>query len=356
MKKLAVCGCILLAIFALTLVGWRQYSSRPHGNEILRWHTAAIKRDDLKYMQSYLTTLAGSQGRKLSKIQIGRASLLQLYQYMVVEREADRRGISPDQDKVDLALRTLKANCCEGSDAQWRAHLRDLGTRERLIRRDLEHQDLVRQLSTKIRKETKTVIAEKDLRASFKAQGGGQIRPRSRQAFIILINERPYDTFDQTDQRLTADVYRRLQAGEDRTALADRYSQLAGNKTKGHVREVLDDEAEWPAAIRHAVFNTPKGSYASPLCLPDDGYVGCYIVMPMSEITPAHPVRFEDVEDILRSQLADEQRENAPALLIRKLMLEGLDEIHYAASYKGPRMTRADVKRMFAKGLLHDGS
>ncbi|VAW45971.1 hypothetical protein MNBD_GAMMA03-1856 [hydrothermal vent metagenome] len=222
-----------------------------------------------------------------------------LIDQVLLIHEAERQGLKPDSDKIDLALEQFDKRYAQ--DKAWQ---KDRKRMLPVLRKQFESRELTALLEKKTRSDF--ILNEALKKKFYKKNPGLFIFPERKKVSIILIRVSPSALSKEWSeaQELLATIAERIAAGESFSELAKEYSDdetasqggSMGYQHKGmlhsDVENVLDELA--------------VGGLSEPIRL-----LQGYILVRLEGVIPAQPINYEDAKEqvvqLLSRKLSDER-------------------------------------------------
>jgi len=203
-------------------------------------------------------------------------------------------GITVSNSDVNAALAQIRQQTYGGSatkqEAAWKAQGTSAPEAFEEERLHLAEQRIERKLLTNIK------ITPSDLQSFYNQNKAHFSVPESRSVRMILVHSMP----------LAQSIEAKLKAGANFEQLVAKYSEDASSKAKKGALVVARGQGD--AAFENVVFSTKLGQISKPVLSPDHGI---RIITPLGPAQPPRYTPLSEIKDILRMQLADQQRQTA---------------------------------------------
>ncbi|RJQ52985.1 MAG: hypothetical protein C4521_08745 [Actinobacteria bacterium] len=171
-------------------------------------------------MQGQHDTFEGKQGKQMEK-QFKQRILDKLISDKLVEQEAEKLGVSPDQKEVDQRFEQLKKQF--SSEAQFNDALQKAKLTPDKLKESIAQQLIVQKLMTKLVKNQK--VTDKEIADYYKKNKAQFLQPEKYRVSHVLVKP--------TDKKVADKVYSQLSGGASFATVAKKYSIDPQSKTKG---------------------------------------------------------------------------------------------------------------------------
>ena len=317
---------LLLASLAAVLAGCGGSGGVPSGA------VAKVGKDTIT-QQSYNTLI--DQAKRSYKVQkrpfpkAGSAEYKtlqnQAVQYLVQRaefaQEASTLGITITQKQIDDRLAQIKKQYFGGSEAKYKAQLKNQGLTNDQILDDVKAQLVSEQIFKKVTADVKVTDADvQKYYTDHKSQYGV---PEQRKIAHILVKTKA----------LADKLYTQIQGGANFAALAKKYSQDPGSKNLGGVLTI--SKGQTVAPFDQTAFLMRTGQVSHPV----KTEFGYHVIKALGPITPAKTTPFAQVKESIRQQLLQQQRNDKMTKWVDKVKKDFDGKIKYQAGYQPPATT-----------------
>jgi len=246
----------------------------------------------------------------------------QAVQYLVQQEKyrqaAEEMDIEITEKEVDDRFKQVVNQYGQGNREKFLAEIKKQGLSEAQVRREIENQLISEKIYEQVTEGVKVTDAE--IEEYYNENKKDYRVPQSRDVRHILVAKKP----------LADRIYAQLQDGGNFAALARRHSQDPGSKANGGKLTVRKGETVPP--FDKAAFSLKKGQLSKPV----KTTYGFHIVEALSDVKPASTTPLEDVEEQIRQQLLQEERQKAIADWSKELNEDFENEIAYQVGYAPP--------------------
>jgi len=231
------------------------------------------------------------------KKQYGRQVLEDMINRRVVFLQAQKAGIAVRPEDVEAELREMKAGYPNDA-AFYEAMRQQLGLTPEELRKDIEFYLLWEELATQGVK-----VSEEQMRAYYEQHKARYVEPARARVFQILV-----PTLEEAQQALNE-----LDAGVPFEEVAKRRSTDEASAVHGgDLGKVELDAGYLPSNVAEAAKTLPLNQASAPLPVE-----GGYVIIKVTERTPARQRPFEEVKNDIRRELALNQVGSLQAVLDR---------------------------------------
>lgn len=244
------------------------------------------------WMKDSVTTVATVGGDSISekewtdrlKLLYGDEVLKELINRRVVEQEAKRLGIHPDEKQVKREMDAIRNNY--GGEAQFRQELlKQVGSDEEALREEVVYQLLLREIATR-----EIVIDEEELRQYYHKHLDEFTRPMTARVWQIVTGS----------EEEALQVRRELQEGANFATLArERSIDNLTAENGGDLGVVSENDPYLSAEFLQKVRTLPLNEDSMPFPV-ENGYA----VIRVTQRSETEQLPFEDVKEEIRQKIA----------------------------------------------------
>lgn len=233
-------------------------------------------------------------------------------------QEATALGVAITQKEVDARLELLKGQYFGGDAEKYAAELKKQGLTEEQLVSDIRAQLVSEKLFESVTKDVAVTDAEI---SKYYEENEPQFRqPATRDVRHILVKK----------EAKADELYEDIKGGGDFAALAKEFSQDPGSKDQGGKLTIR--RGETVAEFDKAAFGLGTGELAAPV----KTEFGWHIIEALSVVTPKKVTPLDEAKDSIRSQLLEQQRNEAMSKWVDGLTAKYEAKISYAVGYAPP--------------------
>jgi len=286
------------------------------GNEIAKSdYDAVISQAKKSYKnQKREFPKAGSQDFQTLKNQVV-SFLVQREQF---EQEANALDVKITDKQVDARLVQIQKQYFGGDKKKFEKQLKEQGLTEAQVRKDIRSQIVSEKIFQEVTR--KVTVTDKQVADYYEKNKAQYSQPQSREVRHILVKTRA-----QAD-----DLYAQLQAGADFSALAKKFSEDTGSKTNGG--KLTISKGQTVAAFDKKAFELKKNEISTPV----KTEFGFHIIQPIGDVKEAKVTPLKEVEDSIRQQLGQTEKNEAMTKWVEELKKDYEDKVSYAVGFTPP--------------------
>jgi parvulin-like peptidyl-prolyl isomerase len=234
------------------------------------------------------------------------------------QQEASSLGLSITQKDVDSRLDQLKKQYFGGDEEKYAAELKKQGLTEEQLVSDIRAQLVSEKLFESVTKDV--AVTEDEISKYYEENEPQFTQPATREVRHILVKK----------EAKARELYAEIRDGADFAALAKRFSQDPGSKDQGGRLTIR--RGETVPEFDKTAFALGTGEVAEPV----KTEFGWHIIEALSAITPKKVTPLEEAKDSIRSQLLEQQRNDAMSQWVEGLATKYKAKISYAVGYAPP--------------------
>lgn len=225
------------------------------------------------------------------------------FDYMVseilLEEEAARQGIEPDQAFIDEQIEYIKSETSVGGADGYQLYLKQMGITEAFLIKELATSTLYEQLSAPLIADI--TVTDEEVRAYYDSRNGGVY------IYHILL--------PLTEETTAADVLKRAQDGEDFAALAAEFG-TDGTKDIGGSLGLGNADSNWVEAFKTPALSLGPNEIYPELVVSEFGY---HIIKSGDAATGSDEDYAEQYESLKQQVLYNQQN------VVLEAWLQGLE-------------------------------
>jgi parvulin-like peptidyl-prolyl isomerase len=245
-------------------------------------------------------------------------------------QEADKMGVTISQKQIDDRLASIKKQYFHGSDKAYQKQLTDQGLTQQEVESDIKDQLISQALYDKVTADVK--ISDADVQKYYNAHITQYQQAESRTVRHILISvcgsTSPQGAKCLPDAKAKAkanQLYDQIKAGADFATLAKKNSQDTYSAKMGGKLTITKGQTVAP--FEQTAFLLGKGTVSRPV----KTQYGYHLIMPISDVTPAHTTPIKQVQESIRQQLLQQRKQEKMASWVNSLKKDF--DVTYASGY-----------------------
>ena len=252
----------------------------------------------------------------------------QAVQYLVQRAEfaqqADKLGVKITDKDVDKRLGEIKKQYFGGSDSRYKKQLKQQGLTEEQVRDDIRANLVSEKLFAKITGKVK--VGNTDIQKYYDAHQDQYGVPEQRDVAHILVKTKV----------LADQIYRRVKAGENFSALAKKYSQDPGSKKQGGKLTISKGQTVGP--FDQTAFLLKTNQFSHPI----KTQFGYHIIKALGPVKAAKVTPLDaKLKASIRQQLEQQKKNDSMTAWVNNLKKDYNGQIDYQAGYAPPSTTAA---------------
>jgi parvulin-like peptidyl-prolyl isomerase len=227
-------------------------------------------------------------------------------------QEAKKMHITISQKQIDDRLKQIKQQYFHGSEPAYQKQLKSQGLTQDEVDSDIKDQLISQALYNKVT--TGVKVSDADVSSYYKSHITQYEQPESRTVRHILISvcgpSTPQGSKCLPDAKAKAkadDLYNQIKAGANFAALAKKYSQDPGSASQGG--KLTISKGQTVAPFEQTAFLLGVGTVSHPV----KTEYGYHLIMPISDVTPAHTTPLKQVQESIRQQLLQQRKQEKMA-------------------------------------------
>jgi parvulin-like peptidyl-prolyl isomerase len=247
----------------------------------------------------------------------------QAVQYLVqrVEfaQEADKLGVEVTDKDVDKRLGEIKKQYFGGSESRYKKQLKQQGLTEDQVRDDIRANLVSEKLFAKVTEKVK--VGDADIKKYYDAHQDQYGVPEQRDIAHILVKKKA----------LADELYNRVKAGANFSALAKKYSQDPGSKKLGGKLTISKGQTVGP--FDQTAFLLKTGQVSHPV----KTQFGFHIIKALGAVKAAKVTALDaKLKASIRQQLEQQKKNDAMTAWVNNLKKDFKDDVDYQAGYAPP--------------------
>jgi len=250
-------------------------------------------------------------------------------------QEAQKLGVDVSQADIDKRLDEIIKQYFHGSQKAYEKQLKTQGLTQKDVESDIKDQLISQKLYDKVT--SGVTVSKADVQKDYKSHLTQYQQPESRTVRHILISvcgpSSPQNAKCLSDPKAKAranQLYDQLHASSNKQALfislAKKYSQDTSTASQGG--KLTISKGQTVAPFEQTAFLLGNGTISRPV----QTQYGYHLIMPISQVTPAHTTPLKDVEVSIRQTLLQARKQEKMANWVNDLKKDF--NISYAAGYK----------------------
>jgi foldase protein PrsA len=243
------------------------------------------------------------------------AFLVQRYEFRA---EAGEMGIAVSDEEVDKKLEELKKELFNGDEKKFQAALKKEALTEEQAREEIRDRIFQEKIYKAVTKDVK--VTDEETKDYYEKNKTRFTQPASREVRHIVVK-----TKAKADE-----LYGELQNGASFAALAKQFSTDDSTSSQGGKLPITKG-ATAPSFDKTA-FALDKGELSKPV----KSQYGWHIIEALSPVKPEKVTPLADVEDSIRQQLDQQQKNEAMEKWVKDVEKKYKGEIVYAAGFAPP--------------------
>jgi foldase protein PrsA len=246
-------------------------------------------------------------------------------------QEADKMGITISDKQIQDRLKQIKKQYFNNSEKAYQKQLKTQGLTEKEVESDIRDQLISQELYNKVTAGVK--VSDGDVKKYYDAHLTQYQQPESRTVRHILISvcgpSSPQGSKCLPDAKAKAkaeDLFNKIQGGANFAALAKKYSQDPGSASQGG--KLTISKGQTVAPFEQTAFLLGIGTVSRPV----KTQYGYHLIMPISNVTPAHTTPLKEVQESIRQQLLQSKKQQKMADWVNSMKKDF--HVSYASGYK----------------------
>jgi parvulin-like peptidyl-prolyl isomerase len=282
-----------------------------------------IKKSEYDDLVSYAKHSYTAQKRPFPKTgtqeykQIQDQAVRFLVQRAQFEVKADDLDIDISDEAVDKRIEDYKKERHKGSDEKFREELKQQGLTEDqardIIRANLIQEAVYNKVTTGVK------VSDKDIQTYYAKNKAQYATPETRQVRHVLVKKKALA--DQLYQQLK-------QKGADWDAIAKKYSQDPGSKTKGG--RYTATKGQLLPEFEQVAFSIDTNEVAKPV----KTQAGWHVIQALAPIKKGSSTPFTQVKEAIRQQLLQEQKNKKMETWVADMRKDLDGDTAYQVGYK----------------------
>ena len=234
------------------------------------------------------------------------------------ELEAEELGIEVTDKQVEDRLAQIKQQYFSGDAKKYEEQLKEQGLTDKQVRADIRAQILSEKIFEAVTKDVK--VTDEEIEKYYAANKEQFSTAESREVRHILVKTR----------EKAQDLRNQLESGADFAALAKQHSTDTGSKENGG--KLTINRGQTVAPFDKQAFDLAKNEISTPV----KTEFGFHLIEPLSEVKKASVTPLKEVQQSIRTQLAQTKKNEAMTKWVDELKKEYEDEISYAVGFDPP--------------------
>jgi parvulin-like peptidyl-prolyl isomerase len=216
-----------------------------------------------------------------------------LIQRAEFEQEAEDFGVDISDEDVSKRLEQLKKQFYGGNEERYRRTLKQQGLTEEQAEGEVRAQLIAEELFKKVTEDVN--VSQNEIRAYYNSHKSQYEQPESRDVRHILVQKKA----------LADRLYAQLRSGANFAALAKRYSKDPGSASNGGKLTV--SKGQTVPEFDKETFELKTREISKPV----KTQYGYHIIQALSDIKPAQKTPLSKVDDSIKQQLEQQQKNDA---------------------------------------------
>jgi parvulin-like peptidyl-prolyl isomerase len=241
-----------------------------------------------------------------------------LVQRAEFRQEATALGVAITQKEVDGRLELLKEQYFGGDEEKYASELKKQGLTEAQLVSDVRAQLVSEKLFETVTKDV--AVTDAEISKYYEDNEPQFTQPATREVRHILVKK----------EAKADELYEDIKGGADFAALAKEFSQDPGSKEQGGKLTIR--RGETVPEFDKTAFDLGTGELAAPV----KTEFGCHIIEALSAVTPKQVTPLDEAKTSIRSQLLEQQRNEAMSKWVDDLSAKYETKISYAVGYAPP--------------------
>jgi parvulin-like peptidyl-prolyl isomerase len=246
-------------------------------------------------------------------------------------QEADKMGITISDKQIQDRLDQIIKQYFKGSQKAYEKQLKTQGLTQPEVESDIKDQLISQELYNKVTADVK--VTDADVKKYYDAHLTQYQQPESRTVRHILISvcgpNSPQGAKCMPDAKAKAkanQLYDQIKAGANFAALAKKYSQDPSSASEGG--KLTISKGQTVAPFEQTAFLLGVGTVSRPV----KTQYGYHLIMPISNVTPAHTTPIKQVQESIRQQLLQTKKQEKMAKWVNDMKKDFA--VKYADGYK----------------------
>jgi foldase protein PrsA len=250
--------------------------------------------------------------------QLKNQAVAYLVQRAEFEKEAESFDVEISDKQIDDRLAQIKKQYFENDEKKYQAQLKKSGLTEEQVREDVRAQILSEELFKKVTKDAK--VTDADIAKFYREHPDQYQVPEQRDIAHILVKKKA----------LADQLYTQIQGGANFAALAKKYSQDPGSKNSGGKMTI--SRGQTVAPFDQTAFLMKNGQVSHPV----KTEFGYHVIKALSAVKAAKTTPLNDVKASIKTQLAQQKKNEQMTKWVEDLTKKYEDEISYQVGYAPP--------------------
>lgn len=235
------------------------------------------------------------------------------------EQKAQALDVKITDKQVDARLEQIQKQYFGGDKKKYEAQLKEQGLTSAQVRNDIRSQIVSEKIFEEVTRKVK--VTDKQVADDYEKNKAAQFsQPESREVRHILVK-----TKAKAD-----DLYSQLQGGADFSDLAKKFSEDTGSKANGG--KLTISKGQTVAPFDKKAFELKKNEISTPV----KTEFGFHIIQPIGDVKEAKVTPLKEVEDSIRQQLGQTEKNKAMTKWVDELKQEYEDKVSYAVGFTPP--------------------
>jgi len=234
------------------------------------------------------------------------------------EQEASALDVEITDKQLDARLAQIQKQYFGGDKKKYEKQLAEQGLSEKQVRNDIRAQIISEKIFTEVTQKVK--VTDKQIADYYNKNKAQYSQPQSREVRHILVKTRA-QADDLSDQ---------LKAGADFSGLAKKFSEDTGSKANGG--KLTISKGQTVAPFDKEAFALKKNEISKPV----KTEFGFHIIQPIGDVKEAKVTPLKEVEDSIRQQLAQTEKNEAMTKWVDDLKKDYEDKISYGRGFTPP--------------------
>lgn len=328
---------IPLAAIGLALAGCGGGGGGPDSGSIASVGNVQITQEQFNKLMERAKKSYATNGQKFPKAgtqdydNIKTQAVSFLVQKAEFAQEADKMNITISDKQIQDRLKQIKKQYFNNSDAAYQKQLKQQGLTEQEVESDIKDQLISQALYDKVTAGVK--VSDADIQKYYNAHIQQYQQPESRTVRHILISvcgpSSPQGSKCLPDAKAKAkanQLYDQIKAGANFATLAKKYSQDPSSASQGG--KLTISKGQTVAPFEQTAFLLGEGTVSRPV----KTQYGYHLIMPISAVTPAHTTSLKQVQESIRQQLLQQDKQTEMADWVNKMKKDF--NVKYASGYK----------------------
>jgi len=240
------------------------------------------------------------------------------------QQEADKLGVSVSNADVEKRLKQIKKQYFGNSASRYKSQLKKQGLTDAQVRDDIKAQLVQEKIFKKVTNGVK--VSNADVQKYYDQHQSQYGTPEQRDVAHILVKTKV----------LADQIYRRVKAGENFSALAKKYSQDPGSKKQGGKLTISKGQTVGP--FDQTAFLLKTNQFSHPI----KTQFGYHIIKALGPVKAAKVTPLDaKLKASIRQQLEQQKKNDSMTAWVNNLKKDYNGQIDYQAGYAPPSTTAA---------------